>query len=162
MNYSNTIESIESKSLKPESEDILPLDTITCSEWNENDNMKFGVTSFDGTFRLYEIVSQNNQTYFRLLNLFKYKFPLTSFTFLGKSEFVAIGTCDGKVILVKMEFSESKEILNFEELGSHPSHLMKLFYVAQLNSLVSVDTSQSIKIWDLEKLEVSDLSLIHI
>ena len=147
---------IEDKSIMAETEDILPIDTITCIEWNEIDIMKFGISSFDGTFRLYEIISNNQKTSFHLFNLFKYNFPLTSFAFMGKSNYVAIGTCDGKILLVKLNFDQFQEILEYEELGSHTFHIQKMFFVTQLGLLITVGTGKTIKIWDLEKLELSD------
>jgi WD40 repeat protein len=160
MNFSEKITTIENqidkRSILPISNDMLPCDSITCTAWNTQNPLQFGVTSFDGTFRLYEIISAN-QTQFTLKMKFIYSFPLITFTFIGKSGYVAIGTCDHKILVVNVSSNMNKQISQFDELkgsSNHQSPIKKLFYNDDREILISVDMSTCINIWNFKKFEL--------
>lgn len=147
-------ENLEDHSLQAQNEGILPKDSVTASAWNPQSELQFGVTSFDGSFRLYQIVSSKQSAHFGLAAIFKYHLPLTHFVFIDKTSYVAIGGCDGKILIVDLNGSRTGEIAEYRELGEHArhkSHIQKLFFDSSRQVLVSVDTERTVKIWDFRK-----------
>lgn len=141
--YRHRENDIKNISIGPSNPNILPMDTVTHTTWFDQNN--FAVSSFDGYFRLYEIHLNSQNPCFNLAFEFKYNFPLIYFTFLGNSTSVAIGTCDGKVLLLDMAKSPQSNGPNFQVINEMNEPLSKLFYFQENNSLICVDTSKTVQ-----------------
>ena len=152
-----SFQNIQEQSIYPVSNTILPLDTVTSISWLSNNEPCFGVTSFDGFFRLYKIEFLKENTNFNLIYVFKYKFPLTCFEFIPNSNFVAIGTCNGELLIIdQSQGIQGKISEQFNVLGTHSNPMFKIFLIEQMNSLMTVDTVNEVKIWDLNKMQMLD------
>ena len=128
---------------------ILPRDTITCCHWL--DSSRFGVTSFDGSFRLFEL-SPSRESGFALAYHFQYRYPLTCFEFLRQTKVVALGTADGKLAMVHLRPDGRAPDTKFLEVRQMRSPVSKLFYVRQNHRLICVDASGSFCVVDLRDL----------
>lgn len=144
-------ETIQSQSILPKSHQDLPKDTITHIEWMQ-DKPYFGVTSFDGCFRIYQISSRGNTGHFELVFLFQYAYPLLNFKFFNG--FAFIGTANGKVLGIEIGNSQKIET-EFKIIAEHSAPVFKIFFNNGDQKLISVDTKDTINIFDLKsnKLE---------
>ena len=151
--YRNSREQhIQEESLLPKNHDELPKDTITHIEWMEEKPF-FGVTSFDGTFRIYQIFSRGNNGHFELVYIFQYAYPLLSFKFLGQYAF--LGSADGKVLSVEIGNS-GKVNSNFHVFGEHKGPVFKIFFDKKNEKLISVDTIENINIFDMKRKQLEN------
>jgi hypothetical protein len=105
---------------------------------------------------MYEIHLQSQNAYFDLVFEFKYSFPLISFVFLGDSTLVALGTCDGKVLLVDMAKAPSSDSPNFRVLNEMNNPISKLFYLSEFTSLICVDTCRTVHLINLNTMNVEE------
>ena len=140
---------IQKASILPKSSEELPRDTISSIHWM-HDKPFFGVTSFDGSFRVYEIFCRGNSGNFHMVTMFQYPFPLLDFQFMEEQGMAFIGTAEGKIICVQIQKSNhvNKE---FKVFGEHKGPVFKLFYEAKSKRLVSVDTIDSVQVFDVER-----------
>ena len=145
---------IQDFSIGPSSSSILPTDSVTHTSWL--DQNLFGTTSFDGYFRLYKVMISIQNPYFDLVYQFKYNFPLTHFTFLENSSYVILGSCDGKIILIDFKNQSTSGNQNSQIIDQLPSHVLKLFFVREINmvfAVSSVDTCIAIDCQTMKKVD---------
>ena len=147
-NHGNNIEDF---SIGPSSSSILPTDSVSHSSWL--DQNIFGISSFDGYFRIYKVIMTLNNPYFDLLYEFKYKFPITHFTFISKSSLVAIGSIDGKVILIDFNSQSNRTSQNFKIIDQLSSHILKLFFVEEINIIIAVNSENICHAIDIQSMK---------
>lgn len=145
---------IQEFSIGPSSSSILPSDSITHTSWL--DQNLFGITSFDGYFRLYKVMMSIQNPCFDLVYEFKYNFPLTHFTFMGNSSLIMIGSCDGKIILIDFKNQSTSGKQNFQIIEKISSHILKLFYVNELQMVFAVSSVDTCIAIDCQKMKKVD------
>ena len=150
--YSSRKQRIEDISFGASSSSILPKDSISHTSWL--DKNIFGVTSFDGYFRMYEINFQAQNYCFDLVFQFKYDFPLTHFTFVPNSTFLVLGTCDGKVLLVDYNSSQNTLNQNFKIIDEFSNPVLKVFYVEETQTIICTDCIKTCHYIDLVSMNV--------
>lgn len=152
--------SIQDQSILPSSNNIMPNDTISSLSWHPNTS-SFGITSFDGTFRIYQINFGRNESSFLMSYVFQYKFPLLSFQFIPDNPVVFIGSCDGNILVVNYQTDQQNQVsTQFEILGKHECPVFKMFWIQEMGHLLTLDTFNSVKTWDLKELKlVNDVKL---
>jgi WD40 repeat protein len=143
---------IEDISIPPTSLSILPKDSVTHSSWL-NDEI-FGLSSFDGYFRMYEVNLLSHNPYFEMIFEFQYNFPITFFTFIEKTSLVVLGTCDGKVILLDFKTKKSQMNQNMEIIYEFSNPVMKIFFAKQSNTLICLNSVNRIVLIDLNSSNV--------
>ena len=131
----------------------LPMDSITQITWHPEQRLNFGVTSFDGFFRIYKIFPHSNSSEFTLSYFFKYPYPLTCFCFIKQSNLVLIGTAEGKVILIDLSSSNEP---NFEYMvvQSFSSAIQRIYTSDSPKLIICIDMSITIKIFNMTEFKV--------
>jgi WD40 repeat protein len=147
----NGIEGILQKCITCADASELPLDSITCIKWYANGDPIFGVSSFDGSFRLYKINFNQMKSSFSLIYQYNYNFPILWFDFSSHLNQVFLATCDGKVLFLDPS-TQQGNMGNpvVSELQCHDCPVMKVFFVKECQYLISADTNRNIKVFDLK------------
>jgi WD40 repeat protein len=130
-----------------------PSDSVTQTSWL--DNNIFGISSFDGHFRLYEVYLMNHNSSFNMVFDFKYDFPIINFTFIHETTYIALGTCDGNVIIIDFKSKANSMNQNLNVLHQFKYPVMKLFYINENNSLLCVDSMKNVALFDMNSMRVN-------
>ena len=118
-------------------------------------------TSFDACFRLYTIILSSYDSDCILTFLFKYHLPLTYFTFIENSNFILVGTVDGKILLVEID-TEKQISTEYQEVAQHDFPILKIFFNKKSELVITVDMERSIMLWNfkgmnlLQKIQVEN------
>ena len=87
----------ERRMIKIDKENDLPKDTVSCIKWYPNRNAFFGVSSFDGYFRIYHAAGD---VFYHTYEI-NCQMPLTCFEYINNFDVIFAGTITGSIIMIE-------------------------------------------------------------
>ena len=128
-----------------------PKDSVTQILWNPFKRDSFGVSSFDGTFRIFDLFWLSDSPSISMTCLFRYRIPLTCFAFIPESSLVLLGTANGKILL--LNYSDQNSPFS-EDLIQLNSPILKVYFTNNSGTIVIVDMDRTVLILNYKTQEV--------
>lgn len=117
----------------------LPKDSISCARWSHSAGSAFFmVSSWDGTFRIYEVTP----SHFKQIYLIEREFSITSFVMHSSNTHFFLGYVNGQVS--EIDYKTTQETI----MGTHSYSVRSLFYLEKENVLCSFDIGNCLKVFD--------------
>ena len=138
---------------KIDNEKDLPKDTISCIKWCQDDTGYFGVTSWDGYFRIYQVLGN----YFKLVYEMNCQIPLTCFEFYKDFNVIYAGTISGSIIRIQTQNNQG-----INEMKCHQGPILSIIYDEDYSLYFVFEAGKQLNIYESESFNLkSDFSFNH-
>lgn len=135
--------------LKIDNPENNPRDTASHIQWNPFMQSYFGVSSWDCTFRVYEVKNTRNFTQVFKVDLDE---PITTFEFQNQ-QYAFLGTMTGNIYALDLQTGQVQNV------GCLKEPVLKLAWVKEKDILVAFETGKLISVIDVHKGQSAELQL---
>ena len=138
-----------SEDLKIDNPSDLPRDTPSCIQWSADIPTVFGVSSWDCSFRMYNI---NNNGSFSQVFIAELDEPITTFEFKD-DQYAFLGTMTGNIYAVEFKTGQLNNI------GCQKLPILKLVWIKERDCLVAFEAGTIVGVYDITKGQIGEVIL---